>query len=200
MLKEDNGRSEADCQQSSKSHWVDAVVQAATTVNNLFMKNWFRLCHVYTDMQVEFENRNEASCSTMMQRTISSYSIQFSPCQQQHTVDRRQVCDVAETVSFNPPPGIPKDDSQEVLSEVAAKLAQQMQIRMVLPPQSELQRKLPPLPHHIPKPVPPTPQNSLTVGSDGRVIPPTPPPSVQSAPSAVPLIWTDLLCIQLAAL
>jgi hypothetical protein len=85
--------------------------------------------------------------------------------------------DIAETLQFQPPPGIvtaaaadsAKDDA--ILQEAAAKLVQQM--------------KLPPMPRNIPRPAPATPQNSMSVGPDGKIIPPTPPPSKHSTPMVV---------------
>jgi hypothetical protein len=121
--------------------------------------------------------------------------------------------DIAEPVSASkpPPPGMKEGQNQHqhannnVLSEAANKLAQQMQMGMQFsaPPQQQQQQqgqrgqgqqqrqqqqqqqRGPPPPHGISKPTPMTPQNSMTVGPDGRVIPPTPPPSVQSTPNVV---------------
>lgn len=81
MMKEDNALT-AGSQQSSRSQWVDAVVQAATTANNLFMKNSCRLCHAYTDKQVEFETGNEPSYTTsaamesMLRRTTETAAME----------------------------------------------------------------------------------------------------------------------------
>jgi hypothetical protein len=37
--------------------WVDALVSCANVVNKLFVRNTCRLCQVYSDKQVEFEQR-----------------------------------------------------------------------------------------------------------------------------------------------
>jgi hypothetical protein len=121
--------------------------------------------------------------------------------------------DIAEPVSASkPPPGMKEGQQQQqqqqqtggnnFLSEAANKLAQQMQMGMQfsVPPQDmqqqqgqgqqqqqqqRQQQQMGQLPRNIPKPTPMTPQNSMSVGPDGRVIPPTPPPSMQSTPNVV---------------
>jgi hypothetical protein len=39
--------------------WVDSVVDVATTCKKIFTAHTCRLCHVYTDAQVEYEVRQE---------------------------------------------------------------------------------------------------------------------------------------------
>jgi hypothetical protein len=43
-------------QNQSETDWVDTVVSCAQMVNKMFTRNTCRLCHVYSDKQVEFEN------------------------------------------------------------------------------------------------------------------------------------------------
>lgn len=42
-----------------RADWVDKTVNLARACNKLFTKNTCRLCQVYVDQQVEFENRQE---------------------------------------------------------------------------------------------------------------------------------------------
>jgi hypothetical protein len=62
MMKEENV---VTTQSQSQTQWVDTIVQAAQTANKMFAQNTCRLCHVYTDKQVEFETRNEISSSPL---------------------------------------------------------------------------------------------------------------------------------------
>jgi hypothetical protein len=76
MMKEENALTH---QQSSQFQWIDTVVQAATTANKLFTANTCRLCHAYSDKQVEFETRNEGISSPMerlMMRTTQEASME----------------------------------------------------------------------------------------------------------------------------
>lgn len=41
----------------SDEDWVDTMVSCAQAVNKLFVRNTCRLCQVYTDKQVEYEER-----------------------------------------------------------------------------------------------------------------------------------------------
>jgi hypothetical protein len=78
MMKEDNALVGAN-QQPSQFQWIDTVVEAATTANKLFTRNTCRMCHVYSDKQVEFETRNEGSSSPMerlMMRTTQEASLE----------------------------------------------------------------------------------------------------------------------------
>jgi hypothetical protein len=78
MMKEENALVGAQ-QQPSQFQWIDSVVQAATTANKLFTANTCRMCHVYSDKQVEFETRNEGSNSPMaslMMRTTQEASME----------------------------------------------------------------------------------------------------------------------------
>jgi hypothetical protein len=38
------------------ARWIDTIVSCAQTVNKLFTSQTCRLCHVYSDRQVEYEN------------------------------------------------------------------------------------------------------------------------------------------------
>jgi hypothetical protein len=38
------------------ARWIDTVVSCAQTINKLFTRHTCRLCHVYSDRQVEYEN------------------------------------------------------------------------------------------------------------------------------------------------
>lgn len=38
------------------ARWIDTVVSCAQTINKLFTSHTCRLCHVYSDRQVEYEN------------------------------------------------------------------------------------------------------------------------------------------------
>jgi hypothetical protein len=74
MMKEDNALVGANQQ----PNWIDSVVEAATTANKIFTRNTCRMCHVYSDKQVEFETRNEGSSSPMerlMMRTTQQASL-----------------------------------------------------------------------------------------------------------------------------
>jgi hypothetical protein len=78
MMKEENALVGAQ-QQSSQFPWIDSVVQAATTANKLFTRNTCRMCHVYSDKQVEFETQHEGSSSPMaslMMRTTQEASLE----------------------------------------------------------------------------------------------------------------------------
>jgi hypothetical protein len=78
MMKEDNALVGSH-QQSSQFPWIDSVVQAATTANKLFTQNTCRMCHVYSDKQVEFETQHEGLSSPMaslMMRTTQEASME----------------------------------------------------------------------------------------------------------------------------
>jgi hypothetical protein len=78
MMKEENALVGAQ-QQSSQVQWIDSVVQAATTANKLFTRNTCRMCHVYSDKQVEFETQHEGLSSPMaslMMRTTQEASME----------------------------------------------------------------------------------------------------------------------------
>lgn len=42
---------------SDDPRWVDTVMSYAQTVNKVFSRNTCRLCHLYSDQQVEYESR-----------------------------------------------------------------------------------------------------------------------------------------------
>jgi hypothetical protein len=44
-----------------KEDWVDRTVRLANSCNKLFTRNTCRVCQVYADKQVEFEQRQEGS-------------------------------------------------------------------------------------------------------------------------------------------
>jgi sensor c-di-GMP phosphodiesterase-like protein len=59
--------------------WVESVVNCAQIVNKIFTRNTCRLCHIYSDKQVEFEQRllqQETSDWTtqMIHHTAAAYS------------------------------------------------------------------------------------------------------------------------------
>jgi hypothetical protein len=54
--------------------WIDTVVSCAQTVNKLFTRNTCRLCHVYSDRQVEYEN----SIIAALENTTTTSSVSTS--------------------------------------------------------------------------------------------------------------------------
>lgn len=64
-------------QQQQQQHvdWVDTVVNCATIMNKIFTRNTCRLCHIYSDKQVEFEERIQQN-ATITATAAEWYSIQ----------------------------------------------------------------------------------------------------------------------------
>ena len=60
--------------------WVDTVVNCATIMNKIFTRNTCRLCHIYSDKQVEFEERIQQNA------TISATAAEWYNLQQQGAI------------------------------------------------------------------------------------------------------------------
>lgn len=58
-LDKENTSLTAQNDSDNDDRWVDTMVSCAQAVNKMFVRNTCRLCHVYTDRQVEFEVSRE---------------------------------------------------------------------------------------------------------------------------------------------
>jgi hypothetical protein len=52
------------------AHWIDTVVSCAQTINKLFTSHTCRLCHVYSDRQVEYENSLSLAAAAAAPTTV----------------------------------------------------------------------------------------------------------------------------------
>lgn len=60
--------------------WVDTVVNCANIMNKIFTRNTCRLCHIYSDKQVEFEERIQQNA------TITATAAEWYNLQQQGAI------------------------------------------------------------------------------------------------------------------
>ena len=86
-------------QQQQQLDWVDTVVNCANIMNKIFTRNTCRLCHIYSDKQVEFEERLQEN-ATITATAAEWYNIQ----QQQGAMNSRgnETNDFDRDVMYHP--------------------------------------------------------------------------------------------------
>jgi hypothetical protein len=70
----------AGSHQEPQLDWVDTMVNCANIMNKIFTRNTCRLCHIYSDKQVEFEERIQQNA------TITATAAEWYNIQQQNAM------------------------------------------------------------------------------------------------------------------
>jgi hypothetical protein len=76
-----NNHQQQQQQQQQPVDWVDTVVNCANIMNKIFTRNTCRLCHIYSDKQVEFEERIQQNA------TITATAAEWYNLQQQGAIN-----------------------------------------------------------------------------------------------------------------
>jgi hypothetical protein len=74
-------------QQQQQLDWVDTVVNCANIMNKIFTRNTCRICHIYSDKQVEFEERIQQNA------TITATAAEWYNIQQQGAMNSTNTTD-----------------------------------------------------------------------------------------------------------
>ena len=103
--------------------WVDTVVNCANIMNKIFTRNTCRLCHIYSDKQVEFEERIQQNA------TITATAAEWYNVQQQSALYNNGITSTNGTYSNN-------NDANDSEHDTMYQPQSQPPSTMMLPPNS----------------------------------------------------------------
>jgi hypothetical protein len=80
------------------SDWLESMVECAQMVNKIWARNTCRLCHIYSDKQVEFEQRLQETSEWYSQNNAAAFhqQAQMIELYRQYLFDEDSVVDSVE--------------------------------------------------------------------------------------------------------